>query len=153
MPNASDLYASKYLKAADLGGVPKTVVIANSTLESFENDGEHVRKLVLHFAGMKSWPVNKTNYKTLSSVWGDNSDAWHGKSIILMPTTVNVKGSQVATIHCTPLVNTPAHIVPTYTPEQLAQMQAAMDAAKGAPAKTKPASGGKPEFNDEIPHM
>jgi hypothetical protein len=51
MPVVADLYSSKHLKPADLSGKPKTVTIIGVTVEPFQNDGDNVRKAVLHFDG------------------------------------------------------------------------------------------------------
>jgi hypothetical protein len=44
MPVISDLYSSKHLKPADLGGKPETVTVKEVTVEAFQNDGDNVRK-------------------------------------------------------------------------------------------------------------
>ena len=45
-----DLFPSKYLRAADLQGKPRTVTIERVTHETFKDDGEDVTKAVLHFS-------------------------------------------------------------------------------------------------------
>jgi hypothetical protein len=83
MPVISDLYSSKHLKPADLGGKPMTVSIENVTVEPFQNDGDHVRKAVLHFVGnvIKPLVVNKTNYLILAQAFGPNTDACPGSRL------------------------------------------------------------------------
>jgi hypothetical protein len=156
MPVVTDLYQSKYLKAADLAGMPKQVVIANATLETFQNEGESVRKVVLHFAGMKPMVINKTNWQILEGAWSNNTDNWLGKQIMLVPSSVSVKGQLHKTIRIEPLPAAAPVTVPQYTAEQLAQMQAALDAAKNAQGnatKQEPAAESGAPLNDGIPHM
>ena len=45
-------------------GKPVTVTISDVTVEAFQNDGDNVRKAVLHFHGnaIKPLVINKTNY-------------------------------------------------------------------------------------------
>ena len=76
MPVISDLYSSKHLKCADLGGKPVTVTIKDVSVEPFQNDGDNVRKAVLHFHGnvIKPLVVNKTNYVILAHAFGPNTD-------------------------------------------------------------------------------
>jgi hypothetical protein len=124
MPVISDLYSSNRLKCADLGGKPVTVTTKDVTIEPFQNDGENVRKAVLHFHGnvIKPLVVNKTNYVILAHAFGPNTDAWVGKQIVLSPSMTPFKGKMVETIRVEPL---------------------------RAPAV--PASNGSGEPNDEIP--
>src|SRR5262249_25114106 len=62
-----ELFPSRYLRAADLQGNPRTVVINHVTHEDFKDDGITVKKTILHFNGSGTAPVvvNKTNWKML----------------------------------------------------------------------------------------
>src|SRR5215469_5863267 len=88
MPVISELYSSKHLKPADLGGKPVTATIRDVTVDSFQNDGDNVRKAVLHFDGnpIKPLVVNKTNFVVLAHAFGPNTDAWIGRQIVVTPT-------------------------------------------------------------------
>jgi hypothetical protein len=57
MPVIANLYDSKHLKCADLLGKPVTVTISDVTVEAFQNDGDNVRKAVLHFHGNAIKPL------------------------------------------------------------------------------------------------
>ena len=105
MPVISDLYSSKHLKPADLGGKPVTAAIKDVSVEAFQNDGDNVRKAVLHFQGNvpKQLVVNKTNYLILAQSFGPNTDTWIGKQIVISPSMTPFKGKMVETIHVEPL--------------------------------------------------
>jgi hypothetical protein len=137
MPEISDLYSSKHLKCADLGGKPVTVVIDHVTVEAFQNDGDNARKAVLHFDGNVNKPlvVNKTNYLILRHAFGPNTDTWIGKQIVLSPSMTPFKGKMVETIRVEPLR-------PPAAP-QAGAPQAGVPPA-GAPSASAP-------LNDEIP--
>jgi hypothetical protein len=107
VPVISDLYSSKHLKPADLGGRPATVTIKDVTVEAFQNDGDNVRKAVLQFDPniVKPLVVNKTNYLVLSHAFGANTDAWIGRQIILSPSMTPFKGKMVETIRVEPMLN------------------------------------------------
>src|SRR5262249_36617359 len=82
----TDLFPSKYLRAADIQGKPRTVVINHITHEDFKDDGVTVKKTVLHFNGSDTAPVvvNKTNWKMLAAITGaDDDEDWAGTAIEL----------------------------------------------------------------------
>jgi hypothetical protein len=142
MPEIADLYSSKYLKPADLGGKPVTVTIDHVTVDAFQNDGDNVRKAVLHFRAndIKPLVINKTNYLILAHPFGKNTDAWIGKQIIVCPSMTPFKGKMVETIRVEPL-RTPdapqAGVPPAGVPPAGAP-------SAGAPSANAP-------LNDEIP--
>ena len=72
-----------------------TATISDVTVEPFQNDGDNVRKAVLHFHGnvIKPLVVNKTNYVILAHAFGPNTDTWIGKQIVVCPW---VKGHRLA---------------------------------------------------------
>jgi hypothetical protein len=109
MPIIADLYSSKHLKPADLGGKPVTAAIQDVSVEPFQNDGDNVRKAVLHFHGNIPKPlvVNKTNYLILAQSFGPNTDTWIGKQIVVSPSMTPFNGKMVETIRVEPL-RTPA---------------------------------------------
>ena len=155
MPVISDLYSSKHLKPTDLVGKPVTATIKDVTVESFQNDGDNVRKAVLHFDSnaIKPLVVNKTNYVILEHAFGPNTDAWIGKQIVVGPSMTPFKGKMVETIRIEPLLMRTAPAVngsgePHYTPEEIARMEAAVMKHQAANSGTVPTST---PFNDEIP--
>jgi hypothetical protein len=78
----SACFPSKYLKAPDIEGHEVTVQIAAVKLEPMEQSGDS--KPVLYFVGKtKGVVLNKTNSETLSAAFGDETDGWVGRSIVL----------------------------------------------------------------------
>jgi hypothetical protein len=155
MPVISDLYSSKHSKPADLGGKPATVTIKEVTVEPFQNDGENVRKAVLHFEGsvIKPLVVNKTNYVILSHAFGANTDKWLGNQIVVCPSMTPFRGKMVETIRIEPLPTRVALAAngsgePDYTPEEIARMEAAVLKHQAGKKETTASSG---PLNDEIP--
>ena len=155
MPVISELYSSKHLKPADLGGKPVTVTIKDVSVEAFQNDGDNVRKAVLHFHDNVTKPlvVNKTNYVILAHAFGPNTDMWVGKQIVLSPSMTPFKGKMVETIRVEPLLTQAVPAVngsgePHYTPEEIARMETAV--LKHQAAKKEAVDNSAP-LNDEIP--
>src|SRR5262249_29537554 len=94
----NDLFPSKYLRAADLQGKPRTVVIDHVSHEIFKDDGVSVTKTILHFKGSGTAPVvvNKTNWKMLVALTGaDDDEDWAGTAIELRPEKVSSKGGKI----------------------------------------------------------
>lgn len=80
----NDAFPSKYLKCADLDGAELPVVIESATIEEIGDD----RKLVLSFQGVdKALVCNKTNAMTIGHKYGEETDDWVGREIILCPAT------------------------------------------------------------------
>ena len=153
MPILADLYSSKHLKPADLGGKPVTAAIKDVSVEAFPNDGENVRKAVLHFHANVSKPlvVNKTNYLILAQTFGLNTDTWIGKQIVVSPSMTPFKGKMVETIRVEPLLTRAVPAVngagePHYTSEEIGRMNAAVSKHQAVEATATSAA-----LNDEIP--
>jgi hypothetical protein len=96
----SEIFPSKYLRAADLQGKPRTVVVDHVTHDDFKDDGVSVRKTVVHFKrdGTNTQPMvcNKTNWKMLVAITGaDDDEAWAGHTILLRPEKVNAPGGKI----------------------------------------------------------
>jgi hypothetical protein len=94
----NELFPSKYLRAADLQGKPRTVVIDHVSHEIFKDDGVSVTKTVLHFQGNGTAPVvlNKTNWKMLTAITGaDDDEDWAGTAIELRSEKVNAPGGKI----------------------------------------------------------
>jgi hypothetical protein len=93
-----DLFPSKYLRAADLQGKPRTVTIDHVTHEDFKDDGVNVKKTILHFEGNGTAPVvlNKTNWKMLVAITGaDDDENWAGTTIQLRSEKVSAPGGRI----------------------------------------------------------
>jgi hypothetical protein len=92
----SNAFPSKYIKAADLQDRQHEVIMHHVELE---NIGDDDRKPVLFFAGkQKGLVLNKTNSRTIAGAYGDDTDEWAGKKVILFPAMVDFRGDQVEAI-------------------------------------------------------
>jgi hypothetical protein len=89
-------FPSKYLKAADLQDRNITVIMDRVEMEDIGDDGD---KPVLYFQGKeKGLVLNKTNSNTIAVVYGEETDDWAGKELILYPTMVDFQGRSVPAI-------------------------------------------------------
>lgn len=97
--NANDMFPSKYLKASDLGDHKPVVVISNIELENLGSEEAPDKKPVLYFKGKdKGLACNKTNWNTLISLYGQETDGWIGKAIKLQSMEVQFKGRMTMAI-------------------------------------------------------
>ena len=95
--NINDLFPSKYVKAADLKGQEVPVTIMMVQIEEVEQGKPHLP--VAYFNGMtKGLVLNKTNATTIAATYGEETDYWAGKSIVLYPDMTNLKGEMVPCI-------------------------------------------------------
>lgn len=90
----SDFFPSKYLKAADFDG-DQVLTIEKVTREDFEGD---FKPIVYFKETEKELVLNKTNFKTIANLHGQDSDSWAGQKIQLFTTEVDFKGEQVLAI-------------------------------------------------------
>jgi hypothetical protein len=82
------MFDSEYLGAWDLVGKDVTVainrVVAGTVIGS---SGRKAKKPIVYFEGKeKGLLINKTNAKTISTLYGNDTAAWAGKLITLFPT-------------------------------------------------------------------
>jgi len=132
MARKHEIFRSKYLKAADLDGRPRTVTIEAARTETLKNDRGEETKTVLYFKGVRqALPLNLTNWDSVADVTSqDDSDGWPGHKVELYPTTTEMRGKTVDCIR----IRAPAQ--------------------RELPAK-KPAAQKQPQVadpNDEIPY-
>lgn len=92
----SQAFPSKYLKATDIPkGREVTVQIDAVLMEVMEQSNEE--KPILSFIGkQKGLVLNVTNSTTLSEAYGDDTDEWHGKPVVLFASTTSFNGRNVA---------------------------------------------------------
>jgi hypothetical protein len=93
--NRSELFPSKYVKAADLGGKPLVVTIKATTVEALNNPngGGQQDKLLLSFVNQpKRLVCNVTNYNSIAELHGEETSNWPGKRIELFPTKASMGG-------------------------------------------------------------
>lgn len=91
----SQAFPSEYLRAVDLKDHNVLVVISNVEMRDIGDD----HKPVLFFQGKEKGLVcNKTNANNIANVYGDDTDGWLGKEIVLYPTMVDYQGRSVSAI-------------------------------------------------------
>jgi hypothetical protein len=84
---ASDIYASPFLKGADLQK-PIQVTISDLEIATFtdQKTQQEQKRVVMGFAGARKRLVcNKTQAQTMISAFGDEMDGWIGRRVILSP--------------------------------------------------------------------
>jgi arabinogalactan endo-1,4-beta-galactosidase len=132
--NISQAFPSKYIKAADLQDQNVRVIMDHL---QFEDIGDGDQKPVLYFRGKdKGMVVNKTNANNISMVYGDETDDWAGKEIILYPTMVDYQGRSVPAIRVRP-------------PQAKDRQASELRRANGSPPPRRPTVA--QELNDEVP--
>ena len=94
--NLNEAFPSNFLKAADLQGKNVTVTIESAEVEEIGQGQQKEQKLVLTFKGKdKKLVCNKTNATTIGKLYGDETDDWVGKPIILTAREVEFQGETV----------------------------------------------------------
>jgi len=78
------LGSSDFLKAADLGTATPTLTVKSVSSHEFNDDGGSRQKLVLEFIGKDKMVVlNVTNTRAMAAAFGNESDNWIGKQVLL----------------------------------------------------------------------
>lgn len=98
----SQAFPSEFLKAADLQDQPVRVIMAHTEMKDIGDE----TKPALHFqrAEFDWFPkdkpliLNKTNSNNIALIYGDDTDDWTGKELVLYPTMVDFQGRSVAAI-------------------------------------------------------
>src|SRR5262245_41552928 len=88
---SSDAFPSKWLRPPDLEGKPRLVTIESVELQVVKQ-GKPAEPVATYRELTKPQVVNKTNWNTIASFLGDDSDAWLGKKIVLYPTQTEFQG-------------------------------------------------------------
>lgn len=92
----SKAFPSDFLKAADLDDTQRSVKIQRVDFNVKIGDDE---KPVVYFSGeTKGLVLNKTNSNIITKIYGDETDEWIGKEVILYPAMVEFKGDMVEAI-------------------------------------------------------
>jgi hypothetical protein len=91
----SNAFPSDYLRAADLQD--RNVRVVMDRVEMAEIGDE--RKPCLYFQGKeKGLILNKTNSNNIAAKYGDDTEDWSGRELILFPAMVDFKGQTVPAI-------------------------------------------------------
>ena len=101
------MFPSRFIRAADLEGKSFPLVIEKIECESVVKDEDP--KPVIYFRGGKKGLVcNQTNAAVLALNFGDDTDGWIGKTVILYPTKTQFAGKLVDALRLRlPEISTP----------------------------------------------
>jgi hypothetical protein len=100
-----DALPGRYLSGDDLDG-EVIVTIDRVVMESFRDPRtrQESRKPVMYFQRAKrGLIVNRTNWRTVADLYGDESDNWTGKRITLIPAMVDAYGKQTKAVRVRPI--------------------------------------------------
>ena len=125
-----ELYPSRWLKAADVVR-PILATIKSVTVEEVA-EGEE--KPILNFLGdTKPMVLNRTNSASVAELYGEDTDAWTGKQVVLFSTKVQFQSKLVDAIR----VRAPK-------PQATAP-------SRPAPARSSKAAEALPAESDDVP--
>ena len=94
----STAFTSKYLKAADIPiGTTVRVTVESVTMENVGDDADiALDKPVLRFTNKRrAMILNRTNSDTIVGKYGDDSDRWVGRELVLYVGETDFKGRRV----------------------------------------------------------
>lgn len=95
----NEVFPSNYLKADDLKGARPTVVIKEAQMELLGKEN----KLILYFENKdKGMVCNKTNAGRISDLYGDDTEDWIGKPILLTSEYVDFQGKSMKALRVQP---------------------------------------------------
>src|SRR3977135_2372694 len=87
----SSAFPSKYLKSADLSGEATPVTMTVVKLEQVAKSGD--TQPAVYFKEVKQGSVlNKTNAKSITKLYGDDTNRWNGQKIELFEAMVEYQG-------------------------------------------------------------
>jgi len=138
----SAAFPSKYLKASDLQD--RTISVIMSRVE-LADVGDTERKPVLFFQGkQKGLVLNKTNSRAIAAAYGEDTEAWANKPLMLFPAMVDFRGDTVEAIR----VRVPAR---RGEETRMPARTAPMPRAEHVPAATHESENPRDDMDDEIP--
>ena len=91
MARVSEVYASPWLRADDLGGKTIKVKIARAGADMVpQSDGDKQPRIIVDFEGKKKRLIlNRTQGAALANIAGDDTDHWAGAEVYLSPQPTN----------------------------------------------------------------
>lgn len=112
----SEMFPSKYIAEADLGGTPKVLVMRDIAFEEVGKTRD--RKPVLYFEkATKGLVLNVTNTRKIESLYGTDTDDWMGRPVELYGSETDFQGETVACIRVrAPRANGATKPVPAQAP-------------------------------------
>lgn len=103
---SSDVFKSKYLKGDQIGD--RKVVVAIQRIEMEEVGRKKEQLPVLYFTGKDLGMVcNRTNWRTLTTMLGEETDDWIGQRITLYTAPVEFEGETTMALRIMPKKPTP----------------------------------------------
>ena len=85
----NNVYSGNNLKAEDLGGQDRHLIIQAATVEEIDDDGRKKRMIRLTFQNQdQGLLLNVTNANTIGEMYGPDTDYWIGQPITLYPDRV-----------------------------------------------------------------
>lgn len=94
----TEMFPSNLLKSQDLldAGGEMSLTIAKVEMKTFDRDeGSKDTKPIIYFAEEKQMVCNKTNANIIAEMYGNDTDDWIGKAIILTVKDVDFQGKTV----------------------------------------------------------
>ena len=156
MVNVLSAFPSNFLRAADLSGQEHNLTVLGIRIEDVGGE----QKPVVYFQERPEGPglaLNKTNANNIADHYGQETDGWIGRGVILYPTKVDFQGRTVDAIRVrVPIANpnqplAPAAPLAPPSATAPAPLPTATPVATPALEPAAPANpNGKP-FDDAIP--
>ena len=88
-------FGGKFVRADDITA-PAVVTIERVEMENVGNDDKPEEKPVLYFAGRtKGCVLNRTNAMAIANRYGDDTDTWTDKEVIVFPDQTMFQGKMV----------------------------------------------------------
>lgn len=135
-----DAYPSPFIKVEDLKGKNVPVLITSVKLEEVGQGRDKERKLIIAFSGKdKKFVCNKTNANTIAKLYGDDTDGWIAKWILLTPREVEFQGQMTWAIRV------------SLTAPNMGASQPAGGNAVQAPAPVPPQPAAAPPPDEDVP--
>jgi hypothetical protein len=146
--DVNQAFPSKYIKASDLQGRDVNVVIADAIIEEIGQTKD--KRLVCYFQGKeKGLVVNRTNALMIADLYGNDTDEWTGKEIVLYSTRVPFQGQMTDAIR----VKAPARrATGNGKPQHVVQKREGYELSSNrTPDPIEQATGHPTDDGDEIP--
>lgn len=104
MPKLGEMFESKYLKVADFDDAePAVLTIKRLKQERLGMGADAEDKWVVYFDELeKGLVLNKTNAKTISVLYGDDTDDWIGEKIAIRAAEIEFKGERMMGLRVSP---------------------------------------------------
>jgi hypothetical protein len=116
----NDYFESTYVSAADLNGRDLPVVIDKIVMEKVGKQQE-TRPVMYVKGGKKGVVLNRTNFRAIAKVLGQDDTKWSGGKITLYPTVIEFEGEPRDAIRVRPAVgDRPNPAAPTKSDPPLA---------------------------------